>query len=68
MILNKHFYQSTSEMLQKLNWMPVVDFFLYRTILLVFKVLHDLTPKCLDFFKYVNEINTILTRLSQSNA
>lgn len=55
-------------MLQKLNWMPVVDFFLYRTILLVFKVLHDLTPTCLDFFKYVNEINTILTRLSQSNA
>lgn len=55
-------------MLQQLNWMPLAYCFVYRTLILAFKVLHDLTPNYLDFFKYVNEINTRLTRLSQSNA
>lgn len=50
-IVNKYFYSSTSEMLQQLNWMPLADFFVYITIILVFKVLQDLTPNYLEFFQ-----------------
>lgn len=31
------------------NWMPLADYCVYRTIILVLKVLHDVTPNYLDF-------------------
>ena len=43
-ILNRNFYTPTTEMMQQLRWMPLSDYFKYRTIILVFKVLHGLTP------------------------
>ena len=50
-------------MMQQLRWMPLSDYFKYRTIILVFKVLHGLTPDYLDVFKYVHEISSRSTRL-----
>lgn len=55
MIFNKHFYTSSSEMLQ-LNQMPLADFFVCRTIILVFKVLlHGFIANYMEFFKYVKK-------------
>jgi hypothetical protein len=67
-ILNKPFYTPTTEMMQQLRWMPISDYFIYRTIILVFKVLHGFTPDYLNIFRYVHEINSRSTRLRQSNS
>ena len=67
-ILNRNFYTPTTEMMQQLRWMPLSDYFKYRINILVFKVLHGLTPDYFDVFKYVHEISSRSTRLSQSNA
>lgn len=50
-IKNNRFYSSTSEILQQLNWVPLADYFVYRSIILVFQALPDLTPNYLDIFK-----------------
>jgi hypothetical protein len=34
-ILNKSFYTPTTEMMQQLRWMPISDYFIFRTIILV---------------------------------
>jgi hypothetical protein len=66
-ILNKTFYTPTTEMMQQLRWMPTSDYFIYRAIILVFKVLHGFTPDYLNVFRYVHEINSTSTRLSHSS-
>ena len=58
---------STFNMLSSLRWMPMPDYFIYRKIILIFKVLHCMTPEYLSVFRFVNEVSTRNTRQSVSN-
>ena len=55
---------STSYLLSQLKWMPLTDYFMYRKIVLIFKVLHCIAPEYLNVFKYVHEVSTRNTRQS----
>ena len=54
----------TNSLLSQLKWMPLLDYFVFRKLLLTFKVLHNMAPEYLNVFKYVNEVNTRVTRQS----
>ena len=67
-ILNIRIFQTPSSfMFSQLNWMPLADYFNFRKVILVFKVLHGLMPDYLNVFRYVSEINQRQTRNSNSN-
>lgn len=67
-ILNVQNVMTPSDvMFSKLRWMPIPDYFLYRKAILVFKVLHQLTPEYLNVFKFVNQVSTRSTRQSVNN-
>lgn len=51
----------------KLKWMPMPDYFVYRKAILVFKSLNHLVPEYLNVFKYVHQISTRSTRQSSHN-
>ena len=58
---------STMDILHTLKWMPVHDYFMYRKLILTFKVLNNLTPQYLNVFKLVSQISTRTIRQSISN-
>ena len=67
-ILNvKQTQTSTVNILHTLKWMPVHDYFMYRKLILTFKVLNNLTPQYLNVFKLVSQISTRTTRQSISS-
>ena len=67
-ILNvKQTQTSTMYILHSLKLMPVHDYFMYRKLILTFKVLNNLTPQYLNVFKLVSQISTRTTRQSISN-
>ena len=48
----------THSLLRQLKWMPLSDYFIFRKLILTFKVLHHMTPEYLNVFKYVHEVHT----------
>ena len=67
-ILNvKQFYTPSAEMFSYLRWIPIHDYFIYRKLILTFKVLHNMTPDYLNVFKFVHQVSTRTTRQSASN-
>ena len=54
----------THTLLRQLKWMPLLDYFIFRKLILTFKVLHQMTPEYLNVFKYVHEVHTRVTRQS----
>ena len=67
-ILNvKQTQTSTMDILHTLKWMPVHDYFMYRKLILTYKVLNNLTPQYLNVFKLVSQISTRTTRQSISS-
>ena len=54
----------THTLLRQLKWMPLLDYFIFRKLVLTFKVLHQMTPEYLSLFKYVHEVHTRVTRQS----
>ena len=54
----------THSLLRQLKWMPLPDYFIFRKLILTFKVLHHMTPEYLNVFKYVHEVLTRVTRQS----
>ena len=68
-ILNeKDRYSPTSVLFRELRWMSLPDYYTFRKLILVFKILHNLTPDYLNVFKYVHQVSTGSTRLSTSNS
>ena len=57
----------THTLLRQIKWMPLLDYFIFRKLILNFKVLHHMTPEYLNVFKYVHEVNTRVTRQSLDN-
>ena len=67
-ILNvKQTQTSTMDILHSLKWMPVHEYFMYRKLILTFKVLNNLTPQYLNVFKLVSQTSTRTTRQSNSS-
>ena len=54
----------THTILRQLKWMPLLDYFIFRKLILTFKVLHQMSPEYLNIFKYVHEVHTRVTRQS----
>ena len=54
----------THSHLRQLKWMPLPDYFIFRKLILTFKVLHHMTPEYLNVFEYVHEVHTRVTRQS----
>ena len=42
--------QKRYEFLCQLKWMPLLDYFIFRKLILTFKVLHQMTPEYLNVF------------------
>ena len=67
-ILNEQNVMTPSIVLfNKLKWMPMPDYFVYRKAILVFKSLNQLVPEYLNIFKYVHQVSTRSTRQSSQN-
>ena len=68
-ILNeKDRYTPTSVLFRELRWMSLPDYYIFRKLILIFKILHILTPDYLNVFKYVYQVSRRSTRLSTSNS
>lgn len=46
--------------------MPIQDYFIYRKLLLAFKILKGMTPEYINVFRYVNQVSSRETRSSVS--
>lgn len=46
--------------------MPIQDYFIYRKLLLAFKILKGMTPEYMNVFSYVNQVSSRETRSSVS--
>ena len=58
----------TSELLHRLRWMPLYEYFKYRKAVLTFKFLQGDTPDAMkNVFRYVRDVATHTTRSSVSN-
>ena len=67
-ILNEQTVMTPSIVLfNKLKWMPMPDYFVYRKAILIFKSLNQLVPEYLSIFKYVHQVSTRSTRQSSQN-
>lgn len=67
-ILNVHDFRTPSnEMFSLLRWMPISDYFIFRKLILIFKVLHNLTPSYMNVFRYISTVSTRNTRGSSDN-
>jgi hypothetical protein len=67
-ILNEQNVMTPSIVLfNKLKWMPMPDYFVYRKAILVFKSLNQLVPEYLNIFKYVHQVSTRSTIQSSQN-
>ena len=49
-----------------LKWMPVHDYFVYRKLVLAFKVLNNMTPEYMNVFSFVSQVSSRTTRSSDS--
>ena len=56
----------TADIFRVLKWMPIHDYFIYRKMVLTFKVLKNLTPEYLNVFTFVHQISTRTTRNSEN--
>ena len=67
-ILNEQNVMTSSIVLfNKLKWMPMPYYFVYRKAVLVFKSLNQLVPEYLNIFKYVHQVSSRSTRQSSQN-
>ena len=57
----------TKYLFSMLRWMTLPDHFIFRKLLLSFKVSNNLTPEYMNVFKHVHETSTRNTRRSNSN-
>lgn len=57
---------STVDIFRVLKWMPIQDYFIYRKLLLAFKVLKGMTPEYMNVFRYRNQVSSKETRSSVS--
>ena len=48
--------------------MSLPDYYTFRKLIFVFKILYNLTPDYLNVFKYVHQVSIRSTRLSTSNS
>ena len=60
-------YTPSADMFSYLRWIPIHDYFIYRKLILTFKVLHNMTPDYLNVFKFVHQVSTRTTKQSASN-
>ena len=68
MLIETDRYTPTSVLFRELRWMSLPDYYTFRKLILVFKILYNLTPNYINVFKYVHQGNTRSTRLSTSNS
>ena len=67
-ILNEQNVMTPSIVLfNKLKWMPMPDYFVYRKASLVLKSLNQLVSEYLNIFKHVHQVSTRSTRQSSPN-
>ena len=67
-ILNEQNVMTPSIVLfNKLKWMPMPDYFVYRKASLVLKSLNQLVSEYLNIFKHVHQVSTRSTRQSSQN-
>lgn len=52
----------TSFLFSCLSWMPIKDYFMFRQVIFLYKVLYNQMPAYLSVFRYTRDVNCLQTR------
>ena len=59
---NRDIRTPTSFLFSSLNWMPIRDFYMYRKVVFLFKVLYTQMPNYLNVFRFTRDVSCRQTR------